>query len=224
MYKLLLSRKDRAKALSVNVTPFRRPYELRFKQLFEKRLLTAGMRPFTVFRRDRIAVGHTEVDIAYEYSCYRHNFLDHYCHKLRLLTFDQFSDRVKVDKATRANPHMMTHKYRKYRANWEELRTSGEAVDNDFLCGLENKKNKPSCPPPEDSPDLPKRPRDLCIERAVKSSEPKKKKRCVRFLDESDEEEEKPNKKEKPKKKRRITPFKLEPKDRLSDSFTYSHQ
>ena len=80
------------------------------------------MKPFSVFQNDRLALGHTQIDIAYEYSCYRRNFLQEYYQRLGLLTYEQFLDKAVVSKSRRANHTLMTQSYRMYRMNWEELR------------------------------------------------------------------------------------------------------
>ena len=174
------------------------------------------MKPFSIFRDARVALGHTDIDIAYEYSCYRRNFLQDYYQRLGLLTFEQFSEKANVPKNHRNNFCLMRHDYKTYRMNWEELRMRGEAVDNDSLCGIKKPKDKPaeSVFDFEGSP----RPRDLCEDVAKKSSEPKrKKKREVKSQPDSSVEDFKVMESVAKKKKRvhfaeEDTPVKKKPK------------
>ena len=171
----LLLQKRKSCTVQGKLSAFQKPYEIRFKQLFEKRLLLGGMKPFNIFRDARVALGHTDIDIAYEYSCYRRNFLQDYYQRLGLLTFEQFCEKAVVPKSRRMNFSLMRHDYKIYRMNWEELRMRGEAVDNDSLCGIKKPKDEPAEAvfDFEGSP----RPRDLCEDVAKKSSEPKRKKK-----------------------------------------------
>ena len=214
-YLLCQKRKNTTNKYPLKSEAFRKPYEIRFKQLFEKRLLAGGMKSFRLFQEERLALGHSELDIAYEYSCYRRNFLQQYYQRLGLLTYEQFLEKLPYT-TTRYKEHdqvKLQARYRNYRCNWEELRMRGEAIDNDSLCGVVKKEE-----PPDDDEESAEsvfecsaedviRPRDLCTEAAVKSSEkPKKKRKVLQAVTQNKRvrfaEEDTPVKKKTPLKKK----------------------